>query len=122
MKTAFTILFLFLATISVAQSQNSHHSKKIQVTKVTDFKISVVVNSLNEIKRTFTMNDIKDILNDLPENENVSFEMICNGKEMSDNKKSSVSYKVMGNVDDRRGFLKTIEKVRQGAINYYKSK
>ncbi|WP_040248144.1 hypothetical protein [Psychroserpens mesophilus] len=122
MKTAFTILFLFLATISVAQSQNSDHSKKIQVTKVTDFKISVVVNSLNEIKRTFTMNDIKDILNDLPENENVSFEMICNGKEMSDNKKSSVSYKVMGNVDDRRGFLKTIEKVRQGAINYYKSK
>lgn len=122
MKTAFTILFLFLATISVAQSQNSQHSKKILVTKVTDFKISVVVNSLNEIKRTFTMNDIKDILNDLPENENVSFEMICNGKEMSDNKKSSVSYKVMGNVDDRRGFLKTIEKVRQGAINYYKSK
>lgn len=122
MKTAFTILFLFLATISVAQSQNSHHSKKIQVTKVTDFKISVVVNSLNEIKRTFTMNDLKDILNDLPENENVSFEMICNGKEMSDNKKSSVSYKVMGNVDDRRGFLKTIEKVRHGAINYYKNK
>jgi hypothetical protein len=68
------------------------------------------------------MKDFKNVLNDVSEDENVSFEIICNGNQMSNGKKSRVSYKVKGNSNDLKGFLKTVKKVRKGAINYYKNK
>lgn len=122
MKSAVTMLFLLLATISFAQPQNVNASEALQITKVTDFKISVTVDSAEDLESTFKMKDVKDVLNEVSEDETVSFEIICNGNQMSNGKKSSVSYKVKGNTNDLKGFLKTIKKIRKGAINYYKNK
>lgn len=123
MKTTFTILCLLFATISFAQpQQSSHYSKKIVVTKVTDFKISVSVNSLEDVESKFAINDLKVILNDLQDNENVSFELVCNGDYMSNGDKSTLSYTVNGQTSELKNFLKAVKKIRKGAINYYKNK
>lgn len=122
MKSLVTILCLLFATISVAQPQNLTNSKEIQITKLTDFKISVAVNSLEEIEQTFTINDLKDILKDVQEGESLSFEIICNGNPMLNGKKSTLSYKVNGNTNELKNFLKAIKKIRKGAIKYYKNK
>lgn len=122
MKAAITMAFLLLVTISLGQTQNFKDSESLQVTKVSDFKISVTVDSAEDLETTFKMNDVKDVLNEVSEDESLSFEIICNGHEMSNGEKSKVSYKVKGNSNDLKGFLKTVKKVRKGAINYYKNK
>ena len=122
MKSVITMLFLLLATISVAQSHNFNTSEALQVTKVSDFKISVTVDSAEDLETTFKMKDVQDVLNEVSEDESLSFEIICNGNQMSNGEKNKLSYKVKGNSNDLKGFLKTIKKVRKGAINYYKNK
>ncbi|WCO02123.1 hypothetical protein [Psychroserpens ponticola] len=122
MKSVITILFLLLATISFAQPQNFNDSEPLQITKFSDFKISMTVDSASDIESTFKLKDIKDVLNDVSEDENISFEIICNGNQISKGEKSKVSYKVKGNTNNLKPFLKTIKKIRKGAINYYKNK
>ena len=54
--------------------------------------------------------------------EQISFEIICNGEKISKDVNRSLTYKVKGNTSDREGFLKSVEKVRTAAINFYNSK
>ena len=122
MKSVVTILFLFFATFSFAQLKNFNTSKSLEVTKASDFKISVSVDSAEDIESTFQLKDIKEILNEVIEGESISFEIICNSRETSNSDKSKVSYRVKGNSDDLKGFLKTIRKIRKGAINYYNNR
>ena len=122
MKPVITMLFLFVATISVAQKQNVNLSETSQVTTFSDFKISLTVDSAEDIESKFKLEDIKDLLNEVDEDENVSFEIICNGNQMSNGKKSRLSYNVNGNSDNIKDFLKTIRKIRKGAINYYNNR
>ena len=122
MKSALTILFLLLATLSFGQTENFNDSEILQVTKVTDFKILVTVDSAEDIKSTFKLKDFKDAFSELSPDENVSFEIICKGAQMTNGEHSKVSYKVKGNADDLKGFFKTIKKIRKAAINYYKNK
>ena len=41
---------------------------------------------------------------------------------MSNGKKSHISYTVEGNSNEPEAFLKSIEKIRTSAINYYNNK
>jgi len=112
MKTLFTILGLLIATSSFAQSTN----------KVTDFKILVTVDSAEEIESTFKVNDFEEVLSEVDDNEDVTFEIVCNGDTTASGKKTTLSYRVAGNTNDVHGFLKSVKKVRKAAIKYYKNK
>ena len=122
MKTVFTILGLLIATVSFGQTKNLEAQVITQDTKITDLSVSVTVDSAEEVESTFNMKDIKKILSEIEDNGEISFEIICNGDEMSNGTKSTLSYRVNGNANDMKGFLKSIKKIRKAAIKYYDNK
>jgi len=122
MKSVFTLLTLLLTTISFSQSEDIESKIADNNLKVSDLSVSVTVDSAEEVESTFKVKDIKELLNESVDVENISFEIICNGEMMSNGEKSTLSYKVNGNSNDVNGFLKSIKKMRKAAIKYYKNK
>ncbi len=122
MKTVFTILGLLVATVNFSQAQNLEANVTTQDTKIINLSVSVTVDSAEEVESTFNMKDIKKILNEVEGNEDLSFEITCNGEEISNGVTSKVSYRVTGNSSDTKGFIKSIKKIRKAAIKYYDNK
>jgi len=122
MKTVFTFLGILIATVSLSQAQNIEDQMTTQDTKITNLSVSVTVDSAEEVESTFKVKDIKKILNEIENDGDITFEIICNGDEMSNETKNTLSYSVSGNANDTKGFLKSIKRIRKAAIKYYDSK
>ena len=122
MKNLVTILLLLISTFGISQSKSLNASTTIEDVKIQGLSVSVDVDSAEEVKSTFKIEDIKEILSSVSDNEEISFEIVCIGKPMFKEGKSRVSYKVNGNSKDIKGFLKSVKKIRKAAINYYKAK
>lgn len=71
---------------------------------------------------TFKIEDFVEILNEAQPNEDITFELKCNGKKMTNGTNSSMSYTIHGNTNEKEKFLASVEKVRSSAIKYYKTK
>jgi len=121
-KKSITMLTLFLATSIFAQTKNLNGNGNFSDTMVKNFEIAVEVDSIEEIESTFTVEDLKGILKYTRENEPLMFKIKCNGEKMINGVQSSRSYEIKGNTDDKKGFLKNVEKIRNAAIKYYKTK
>ena len=114
---------IFLSSVKgFSQSLTTNRVVVKEVTKVENMSIAITVDSAEDLESTFQVEDIKEIVGDLSEDETISFKIICNGKKMSNGVKSHISYKIDGNSDDTEGFLKSVEKIRTAAINYYNNK
>jgi hypothetical protein len=122
MKTVFTFLGLFIATVSFSQAQNLDGKVITENTKIKNLSVSVTVDSAEEVEATFNMKDIKTILNEVEEGEEISFEITCNGEKLSEGVTKKVSYRVTGNSKDKKNFLKSIKRIRKAAIKYYNDK
>ena len=122
MRNLLTILTLLITTISFSQSNSLNGKVTSNDIKVSDLSISVTVDSAEEVESTFKIEDVKELLAEVKSDENISFEITCNGKAMSNGKKSKFSYKVNGSNKDIDGFLKNVEKMRKAAIEYYNNK
>ena len=120
MKTVFTILGLLIATVSFGQDLEANVTT--ENTKITNLSVSVSVDSAEEVESTFNMKDIKKILHEVEGDEDISFEITCNGEEISKGVTRKISYRVTGNANDKASFLKRIKKIRKSAINYYNNK
>ncbi|SEP68517.1 hypothetical protein SAMN05421824_0053 [Hyunsoonleella jejuensis] len=120
MKNLVTILALISFTF--ASAQNTTLEGDISKDKVTfeNLNISVTVNSAEDIKRTFDVSDIKNIVLDVDDNEALSFTVTC--ENTAENSNSHLTYKVKGNTNDLDGFIKSIKLIRKSAIKYYKNK
>ncbi|MDP5157220.1 MAG: hypothetical protein NWQ07_01420 [Flaviramulus sp.] len=119
MKNVFTILGLLLVTLSFSQSKNLKGIIKNDEVQINNLSISVTVDSAEEVESIFNMNDVREILETLVDNQEVSFEIICNGNLMTNGEKSTLSCKVNWKSDNIDLFLKSVKKMRQAAINYY---
>jgi hypothetical protein len=105
-----------------AQTDKLNTVISLENVKLKDFSVSVTVDSAEDIESTFKVTDLKEILNEVSDNESVKFEIICNGDLMSNGEKSTLSYKVNGNTKDIDAFLESVNKIRNAAINYYKNR
>jgi hypothetical protein len=122
-KNYVLIGLIFLCSVKgFSQSVTTNGVVVKEVTKVENMSIAITVDSAEDLESTFKVEDIKEILEDLGEDETISFKVTCNGKKMSNGVKSHISYKIDGNSDDTEGFLKSVEKIRTAAINYYNNK
>ena len=122
MKTLFTILALLIVSISVSYGQEVNGQVTMEDVQLRDVKTSVTVDSAEEIGEAFQISDIRSLLKEVGDNEEVSFELVCNGEAMTNGKLSSLTYKIEGNTNNIKDFINHIKKVRQGAIKYYKNK
>jgi hypothetical protein len=122
MKTVFTFLGLFIATVSFSQAQNLDGKVITENTKITNLSVSVTVDSAEEVEATFNMKDIMTILNEVEGDEEISFEITCIGEKLSEGVTRKVSYRVTGNSKDKKNFLKSIKRIRKAAIKYYNDK
>jgi len=124
MKNFITGLSLLMITLTFGQTKSLSGTLETseKETKIENLKIEITVDSAEEIKSTFSTEDIKHILDEISEDESILFKMTCNNKNASTGYKSSVSYTVKGNTDDKDFFIKSIQKVRKAAIKYYKNR
>ncbi|GAA4799620.1 hypothetical protein [Litoribaculum gwangyangense] len=122
MKNVFTILGLLIATVSFGQSAKSTEDMSVSDIKINSLKISVEVDSAEDLESSFLVEDIEKLLDNMNEDEPVEFEIKCNGAQMSNGVKSSLSYKFKGNSKDKKNFLQRVIKIKKSAINYYKNK
>ncbi|SHH00388.1 hypothetical protein [Winogradskyella jejuensis] len=122
MKNLITLITLFMATAIFAQSKDLNGKVKLDDVKIENVSISVEVDSAEDIESTFSIKDFEELLDITEKGEELSFKIKCNGKTMSNGVKSSMSYEIKGNTNDKKEFLKNIKKLRKAAIKYYKSK
>ncbi|MDP5081843.1 MAG: hypothetical protein NWP87_04235 [Winogradskyella sp.] len=93
-----------------------------ETARIENISVEVTVDSAEEIESTFTADDMDEIFSTSNENETMSFKIICNGWNEETNSKSSVSYKIEGNTNERALFLNHIQRIRIAAIKYYNQK
>ena len=122
MKHLFTSLLFLWVTICFSQSDEVNSQLTSNNMKISGLSISVSVDSAEEIESTFNIKNIQEILDKIDENEEVTFEIICNGDKMSNDVKSKLSYSINGNTNDIDGFIRSVRKIRNAAIKYYKNK
>lgn len=122
MKNLITCLVVLVTTLGFSQSKSINGVVTEHTTKIENIALIVTVDSAEEIESTFKLDSIKEILESSNDNETISFKIICNGDEMSNGKKSRMSYAIEGNSNDTESFLKSVEKIRASAIKYYKNK
>ena len=122
MKTVFTFLGLLIATVVCGQAQNLEANVTTENTKITNVSVSVTVDSAEEVESTFKMKEIREILNEVEGDEELTFEIFCVGDNISEGVTRKVSYRVTGNSNDKKRFLKGIRKIRKAALTYYNNK
>ena len=88
--------------------------------KLSNFTITVTVDSLDDLESTFTVSDFEDILKKVSSDEILSFKLICN--DQSKNEHNHISFTVNGNSKKPEEFLESINRIRKSAISYYKNK
>lgn len=122
MKHGFTILGLLIGAISFGQTNSLNGTISQSDVKTSGMKISVSVDSAEDLKNTFDINDIEEAIDRSSEVENISFEIIC--KDDSTNKAvtKSVTYKAKGRTNAKESFLKSVKRIRKAAIKYYNLK
>lgn len=122
MKHLITMLMLSVATLGFSQSNNPEDNKSQSKATVSDLKISITVDSKEELENSIKMEDLEEFMDMADNDEEISFEIICNGEKITKNVNRSLTYKVKGNTSDREEFLRSVEKVKAAAINFYNSK
>ncbi len=120
-KKIFTCLALTAVTLAFSQNPLKGTISNLSETKITNLEVVVTVDSAKDIEDTFKVADIKEILNDVDSNEEISFRLVCNGTKMSNGKKSTMTYKIEGNSDEPEEFLSLVTKLRKSAIKYYEN-
>ena len=121
MKHLIKLSLILLPIMSFSQNENKETSQFIKQVKFESFNVTVTINSAKELEDTFKIEDIIEIINSSDENQDLSFEIICNSDALLNNQKSYISYKIEGKSDKKETFLKQVEKIRSAAISYYKS-
>ena len=122
MKHLITILSLFVLSQGFSQNDKANKNTSFETIKIENVTIEVNVDNVDDIETTFSLDDIKDLLNETQAGEEISFKIVCNGALMSNGEKSSMSFHIEGNTDNKEDFIQNVEKVRTAAINYYNNK
>jgi len=121
-KLAVTVFVLCIGLSVYSQSKTQKGKLDFKDVKIENYQIKVEVDSVEELESTFTIEDFENILNEAELDKEVTFALKCNGEMMSKSAKSSMSYTIHGNTNEKEKFLKGVEKIRNSAIKYYKSK
>ena len=122
MKNLVKVLVLTFGMLFSVNAQNLKDNTRFKDVKIENVSIRVEVDSAEELESTFTVKDFEELLDQTEAGEELSFKIKCNGKKMSNGVKSSMSFSIKGNTDNKKDFLKNLAKLRNAAMNYYKSK
>ena len=121
-KLVASAVVICLALGVYGQSKITNGKVDINDIKIENFSIKVEVDSAKELESTFKVEDFEEILSQTQPNEEITFELKCNGKKMTNGTNSSMSYTIHGNTNEKKKFLAGVEKVKNSAIKYYNSK
>ncbi|MGV6830769.1 MAG: hypothetical protein ACWA5P_04280 [bacterium] len=119
MKNLIIYLLMIAAQFAVSQNLEGSAYEQDTETQLKDFKMSVVVDSEADLNKTFTMNDLDQLINRVSEDQSVSFELTC--KTTANKASKSISYKIEGNASDIESFREGVVKIRKAAVKYFKN-
>lgn len=122
-KKAITFLAILVVTASFAQAKNINGTinKSDKKVHVSDMKIHVTIDAIEDVETKFKKQDIEKLFTDLGEIEDIVFKLTCNNQKEESGVKSSVSYEVKGSSKDKDLFLEQVELIKRAAIKYYKN-
>lgn len=117
------IKFIMLLVIASGYSQTDNGGQlNLEQKSLHNVKISVSVNSAEDVKSTFEYKDIEELIDLVEPNESLNFEIICKGKTEEVGDSTSLTYTVKGNSNHKNDFIMRIKKVKEAAIKYYNNK
>lgn len=122
MKQVFTMLTLLIVTTTFAQSDNLAgiiSEEKENTMVVRDLKISITIDSAEDIDKTFSIKDIQDIIEIADADENISFEILLKDKSGKEGVSKSISYKIEGNTDEKDSFIAFVRRIRNASKEFY---
>lgn len=117
MKTIVGILLLLLSNL--CWSQNDDAIKDSPDFKLENVSLSLSINSSEDLE-SLDMESLISVFEEVSPNEDISVELNCKGKPMSNGELSSFSMKVKGNTNQRDQFTKLVKKLKKTAQTFYK--
>lgn len=122
MKTVIKFLICVMTTVGMAQTVTTVELEEEKEVKINEISVSISVDSAEEVMSTFDIKDIKELIAEVESNKDLNFEITCNNQNTTSGTPSSLTYRIKGNSDDQKKFIKGIKELRQAAIKYYKNK
>ncbi len=119
MKTLITTITFLIAFTSFSQIKELQNADETLATTIQSVEVSITIDSVKELESTFNLNDIKSIVDDMSPDENISFEIKCNGKPMSNGKEASATYKITGKAGEKEAFYNNINTIKKLVTDYY---
>ncbi|NNK83388.1 MAG: hypothetical protein HKO92_09720 [Flavobacteriaceae bacterium] len=113
MKTISTVLAIFISAFVFGQTDSDKNYK------LEDVKISIEVNSIEDID-SIDFNKIETFLEDLGENEPISFAIVCRNESNTEKEKNELKLSLSGNSNNKEAFIKRLSKMKNVAIKFYK--
>ena len=122
MKTVIKLLVCLMTTVGLAQSTDLQEDDQERDVKINEISVSISVDSADEVISTFDIKDIKELIGEVEPNKALNFEIICNNINANSGSPSALTYRIQGNSDDQKEFLKRVKELRKAAIKYYNNK
>ena len=119
MKNLIIYVMMIAAQYAASQNLEGNAFEKDANTQIADFKMAVSVASEADLNKTFTMNDLDQLINRVSDDQSVSFELTC--KTSANKGSKSISYKIEGNASDIESFREGVVKIRKAAVKYFKN-
>ena len=119
--SAVSLVVVLFTIVSFGQSNEIEGKVSFEDVTVHQVNISVSVKSAEEVKSTFEVSDIKELISHVEPNEELNFEIICEGKDKIVGEPTTLTYRIKGDSNNQKEFLQRVKKVRKAALKYYKN-
>jgi len=120
LKITMTICLALFSLIGFSQTQNQTLNVSQGETTVTNLKIEINVASLQELEKSFKIKDLNEIFSELDNEGDVEFRITCTkASDYDKSKTKEISYKIVGDADEKEAFLKMAERIYNSAKKYY---
>lgn len=117
MKIIVSVVLLLISNLCF--SQNENHAKESPSFKLENVSLSLSVSS-EEYLDTLNMESLISVFDEVTPNQDVSVELNCKGKPMSNGELSSFSMKINGNTNKKDQFTMLVRKLKKTAQTFYK--
>ena len=119
MKNTLSILLFMLSITCFSQSSELKISN--EDVKFENLKIKLTIDSAESLK-TFNLNEIESIFKDSEANEPLQLEVVCKDNSVKNTTNQMMSYKINGNSNDIKAFMKNAKKMKKAIKKYYKNR
>ena len=118
MKTLVILFVSLMYSIGLSSDDAAINQNKPKL-EVSDVAITVTVESADDLE-TLNAEDVMELFEQLDTDDDIKFELICEGPLMENGKPSKFSVATSVSADKLPEFESTIQRLKKAGLNFYK--